>query len=141
MVSDGEGVGIVDIASGTVLRLNVDTQGCIRPLALCINCFFACVVNPHATIDGSKVLFAMRRNQPFFVVNSDGTGLTQLPVYSGALAQSPQRVISANGRMEFTSSSPFGPTFAPSATDGYIMNLDGPVIRNLTEFRTASWVV
>ena len=141
MVSDGEGVGIVDIARGTVLRLHVDTQGCIRPLALCISCFFACVVNPHATMDGSRVLYAVRRSQPFFVINSDGTGLTQLPVYSGALAPSPQRVISANGRIVFTSSAPFGPTFAPSATDVYIMNLDGTEIRNLTNFGNDSAVV
>jgi hypothetical protein len=132
MVSGGEGVGIVDVAGSTVLRLNVDTQGCIRPLALCINCFFACVVNPHATVDGSKVLYAVRRNQPFFVVNSDGTGLTKLPVYSGALTSSPQRVISSNSRIVFTSSAPFGPTFAASATDVYTMNLDGTDIRNLT---------
>ena len=45
-----------------------DTQGCIRPLALCISCFFACVATPHATADGSKVLFAVWRTQPFFLV-------------------------------------------------------------------------
>src|SRR5438552_12957853 len=73
MVADGESVGIVDIATGTVRRLKTDTQGCIRPLALCINCFFACVVTPHATADGNKILYAVRRNQPFFVVNADGT--------------------------------------------------------------------
>jgi uncharacterized protein (TIGR03437 family) len=134
MVSDGEGVGIVDISSGKVLRLNVDTQGCIRPLALCISCFFACVVNPHVTADGNKVVYAVRRNQPFFVVNSDGTGLTQLPVYSGALAPSSQRVISTNSRIVFTSSAPFGPTFAASSTDVYTMNLDGTEIKNLTNF-------
>jgi uncharacterized protein (TIGR03437 family) len=134
MVSGGEGVGIVDLSTGAVRRLNVDTQGCIRPLALCVNCFFACVATPHATADGSKVLYAVRRNQPFYVVNKDGTGLTQLPVYSGVLAPSPQRVISGNGRVVFTSSAPFGPTFAAAATDVYLMNLDGTAVRNLTNF-------
>jgi hypothetical protein len=33
----------------------------------------------------------------FFVVNSDGTGLTRLPVYSGSLAGPAQRVIGNNG--------------------------------------------
>src|SRR5689334_9073235 len=75
MVSGDEGVGMVDVSSGAVRRLNVNTQGCIRPLALCISCFFACVATPHATADGSKVLFAVRRNQPFLLMNSDTTGL------------------------------------------------------------------
>ena len=132
--STGEGIGILDLASGTVRRVNVDTQRCIRPLALCISCFFACVATPHVTSDGSKILFAVRENQPFFTVNSDATGLTQLPVYSGALAPAAQRVISAGGRAVFTSSAPFGPTFAASATDVYTMNLDGTGIKNLTNF-------
>jgi uncharacterized protein (TIGR03437 family) len=140
VVSGGEGVGTVDTSTGSVRRLNVDTQGCIRPLALCISCFFACVVTPHATAEGSKVLFAVRRNQPFFVINSDGTGLTQLPVYSGELAPSPQRVIGANGRVVFTSPAPFGPTFAASATDVYTMNPDGTNIHNLTNFGSDSTI-
>lgn len=134
MGSEGEGIGIVDVSSGSVRRLNLDTQGCIRPLAICISCFFACVATPHATADGSKVLYAVRRSQPFFVVNSDGKGLKQLPVFSGALAPAPQRAIAGNGRVAFTSSAPFGPTFAASATDVHIMNLDGTNIRNLTNF-------
>jgi uncharacterized protein (TIGR03437 family) len=133
-VTGGEGVGIVDTSTGAMRRLNVDTQGCIRPLLLCISCFYACVRTPHATQDGSKVLYGVQRTQPFFVVNADGTGLKQLPVYSGALAPSPQRVISANGLVVFTSAAPFGPTFAASATDVYVMNLDGTNIRNLTKF-------
>ena len=133
-VDGGEGVGLVDTSSGAMQRQAVDTQGCIRPLALCIGCFYACVVTPHATPDGSKVLYAVQRNQPFYVVNADGTGLTHLPVYSGVLAPSPQRVISANGLVVFASSAPFGPTFAASATDVYVMNLDGTNIRNLTKF-------
>lgn len=129
-----EGVGTVDTSTGTLLRLNVDTQGCVRPLALCVNCFFACVRTPHPTADGSRVLFAVQQNQPFSIVNADGTNLVKLPVYSGALAPAPQRVISTNGQVVFTSSAPFGPTFAAAPTDVYLMNLDGSNIRNLTKF-------
>lgn len=134
VVNSAEGIGLVNISSGTLTRQNVDTQGCVRPLALCAACFFACVATPHATADGSKVLFAVRRNQPFLVMNSDGTGLTPLPVYNGALAPAPQRVISADGQVAFTAQYPFGPTFAATATDVYLMNLDGTNIRNLTKF-------
>ena len=134
MVNGGESVGTFDLASGTAKRLTVDTQGCIRPLALCVSCFFACVATPHATADGAKVLYTVRRSQPFFTINADGTGLAQLPVYSGVLAPSPQRVISANGRVVFTSAAPFGPTFAAAPTDVYAMNVDGTNIKNLTNF-------
>ncbi len=136
MVNNGESVGTVDLSTGDVKRLVVDTQGCIRPLAICATCFFACVATPHATADAGKILYAVRRNQPFFTVNSDGTALAQLPVYSGALAPAPQRVISTNGLVVFTSAAPFGPTFAASATDVYVMSLGGSNIRNLTNFGT-----
>jgi uncharacterized protein (TIGR03437 family) len=129
-----ESVGTVNISTGAIRRLSVDTQGCISPLALCVNCFFACVNTPHATSDGKKVLYTVRRNQPFYVVNTDGTGLTQLPIYSGYLAPSPQRVIASNGQVVFTSAAPSGPTFAATATDVYLMNLDGANLRNLTKF-------
>jgi uncharacterized protein (TIGR03437 family) len=134
----GEAVGTVDIPAGTTRRLNVDTKGCIQPLVVCPACFFSCVVTPHATVDGGKILYAVRRSQPFYTVNTDGTGVTQLPVYSGSLAPSPQRVISAGGLVVFTSAAPFGPTFAASATDVYVMNLDGTNIRNLTNFGVLS---
>lgn len=134
----GESIGIVDIASGTTSRLNLDSKGCIQPLVVCPACFFSCVVTPHATVDGSRILYAVRRTQPFYTVSTDGTMVTQLPVYSGSLAPSPQRVISANGLVVFTSSAPFGPTFAESATDVYVMNLDGTNIRNLTNFGVLS---
>lgn len=134
----GEAVGMVDIPSGTTHRLSVDTKGCIQPLVVCPACFFSCVVTPHATVDGGKILYAVRRTQPFYTVNADGTGVMQLPVYSGSLAPSPQRVISAGGLVVFTSAAPFGPTFAASATDVYAMNLDGTNIRNLTNFGTNS---
>ena len=134
----GEAIGIVDIPAGTTHLLNVDTKGCIQPLVVCPACFFSCVVTPHGTPDGSKILYAVRRSQPFYTVNADGTALTQLPVYSGSLAPSPQRVIGAGGVVVFTSAAPFGPTFAASATDVYVMNLDGTNIRNLTNFGTIS---
>jgi uncharacterized protein (TIGR03437 family) len=133
-VDNGEGVGTVDISTGAVRRMNVDTQGCVRPEAVCPVCFFACVVTPHATADGGKVLFAVQRNQPFFLVNADGTELTHLPTFTGTLAPSAQRVISDSGQVVFASSAPSGPTFAASATDVYLMNLDGTSLRNLTNF-------
>lgn len=133
-LAGAEGVGTVDTSTGVLQRVNVDTQGCIRPLALCVNCFFACVGTPHPNVDGSKVLFAVQQNQPFSIVNADGTNLVRLPVYSGTLAPAPQRVISASGLVVFTSSAPFGPTFAAAPTDVYLMNLDGSNIRNLTKF-------
>ena len=132
----GESVGIVDLSTGTTRRLNTDTQGCIQPLVVCPACFFSCVVTPHATMDGSKILYAVRRTQPFYTVSTDGAVVTRLPVYSGSLAPSPQRVISANGLVVFTSSAPFGPTFAASATDVFVVNLDGTNIRNLTNLGT-----
>lgn len=130
----GEAIGIVDAIGGSARNLAVDTRGCIRPLALCLGCFFACVTSPHVTPDGKRVLYAVRRNQPFFLVGIDGSSLTQLPVYTGSLAPSPQRVISDNGLIVFTSSAPFGPTFAASATDVYVMNMDGTNIRKVTDF-------
>ena len=126
-----EGVGTVDIASGIVRRFKIDTTGCVRPLLVCQACVFACVTSPHATPDGA-LLYAVRTNQPFHTMNMDGSGMKQLPIYSGSLAPSPQRVISNNGLVVFTSAAPFGPTFAPAATDVYVMTLDGASIHNLT---------
>ena len=134
VVNGTEAVGTIDTATGVARRFPVDTQGCVRPLAFCAGCFFACVVTPHATQDGGKLIYAVRRNQPFFTVNADGTGLAHLPVYAGALALAPQRVIGANGLVVFTSAAPFGPTLVASPTDVYVMNLDGTNIRNLTKF-------
>ncbi len=127
-----EEVHLIDVAAGADRTLAVDTEGCIQPL--CANCFFYCVNSPHVSPDGSKVLYAVRRQDPFRVVNADGTGLTRLPVYSGALAPSPQRVISRSGLVTFSSSAPSGPTFAASATDVYILGLDGAQLRNVTQF-------
>ena len=134
VVAGGEAVATVDTTTGVVKQLNVDTEGCVRPELVCPACFFSCVVTPHATVDGTRILYAVRRNQPFYVVNSDGTGLVHLPTYSGTLAPAPQRVISANGRVAFTSAAPSGPTFAAAATDVYLIDLDGSNLQNLTKF-------
>ncbi len=128
----GEEVHLVDVASGADRVLTVDREGCIQPL--CPNCFFYCVNTPHLSPDGAKVLYSVRRQDPFRVVNADGSGPTRLPVYSGVLAPAPQRVISRTGLVVFSSSAPSGPTFAASATDVYVMNLDGANLRNLTRF-------
>lgn len=108
----------------------------MRPLSFCAGCVYTCIVTPHATADGKKILYASRRNQPFYMVNSDGTGNAQLPVYSGTLAPASQRVTSSNGLVVFTSSAPFGPTFAATASDVYAMNQDGTNVRNLTNYGT-----
>lgn len=90
----------------------------------------------HLTADGSKVLYAVwREDHPFFVVNADGSGLAGLPVYQGALAQSPKRVIGAGGILVFTSFAPSGPIFAANS-DVYTINLDGTGLRQVTKFGT-----
>jgi uncharacterized protein (TIGR03437 family) len=132
-----EEVHFIDLISGADRTLATDKQGCVRPL--CANCFIACVGPVHLNADASKVLYAVSRQQPLFVVGSDGTGLTQLPVYSGSLAPSPQRVISQAGFFVFTSSAPSGPTFAAAATDVYTMNLDGTGLRQVTKLGNANF--
>jgi uncharacterized protein (TIGR03437 family) len=130
----GEEVHALNTATGKDLTLVVDKDGCILPLAVCAGCFFTCLRTPHVSADAGKVLYTAVRQQPFYIVNTDGTGLTHLPVYSGALAPAPQRVISQNGLVAFSSSAPSGPTFAASAADVYVMNLAGTGLRNLTKF-------
>ena len=144
----GEEVHVVDVSSGADRIVAVDTGGCLLPLEqapICIGCFFTCVNTPHITADDTKVLYSVNRGQPFYVVNSDGTGLTNLPVYTGALAPSPQRVISRSGLVAFTSASPSappmpGPTPIPASfvQDVYVMNLDGTNIRNVTNLGSSS---
>jgi uncharacterized protein (TIGR03437 family) len=131
-----EMVSILDTSTGAIRKIAGSNKPCIRPLSICLGCLYTCITTPHSTIDGKKILYATRSNQPFSIVNSDGSGLTQLPVYSGALAPAAQRVIGSNGLIVFTSSAPFGPTFAAAATDVYVMNLDGTNIRNLTNYGT-----
>lgn len=128
-----EEVHVIDTASGQDRRLASDKQGCVQPLAVAcptIGCYFTCIHQPHVTPDGG-VLYAASRMQPFYVAGPDGT-VTQLPTYSGVLAAGPQRVISDNGQVVFSSSAPAGPTFAAAPNDVYLMNLDGTNMRNLT---------
>lgn len=129
-----EQVHLIDTATGTDRTVVINKEICILPLALCVNCYVSCVITPHLTSDGGKVVYALRRQNPVRVVNADGTGLTQLPIYSGSLAAGPQRVISSGGTLVFTSAAPSGPTFVPSATDLYAIQLDGSNLRNLTKF-------
>ncbi len=130
-----EEVHWIETETGKDRILVADKEGCIQPLAIdCPNCFFPCLHQPHVSPDGAKVLYAASRERPFYVVNTDGSGLTRLPVYSGWLADAPQRVISDNGLVVFASQAPSGPTFAASATDVYVMNLNGTGLRNLTRF-------
>src|SRR5687768_9432445 len=71
-----EEVHLID-ASGAVDRtVATDKEGCIQPL--CVNCFRACVGPVHLNADASKVLFAVARQNPFWVVNADGSGRKQL---------------------------------------------------------------
>lgn len=131
-----EQVHVIDIASGADRVVAIDTQGCIQPMAsLCVNCFFTCVNTPHIAPDGGRILYSVRRQNPFWVVNSDGTGLTQLPIYSGSVAPGPQRVISRDGLVVFTSAAPLGPTFAAAPGDVYVMDLSGGNVRNVTKFK------
>ncbi len=137
----GEEVHVLEVATGASRRVAADTEGCILPLEMvadCPFCFLTCLYGTHLSPDASKVLYAARRSQPFYVVNADGSGLRRLPVYSGGLAPSPQRVISRNGLMVFTSSAPLGPTFAAAPADVYVMNLDGTNIRQVTRFESPS---
>lgn len=127
-----EEVHITDTATGADIIAAKDNQGCIQPA--CVGCAFACVTSPHLSPDGKKILYAARRDRPFYVASADGSGVSQLPVYSGALAPGPQRVISRDGLVVFTSSAPSGPTVAPQATDIYVINLDGSNLRQVTKF-------
>ena len=95
-----EEIHLLDVTGGADRTLVVDTQGCIQPL--CTNCFLACVQTPHIATDGSAVLYAVRRQRPFYVVKSDGSKPQNLPVFTGSLAPSPQRVISRNGQVVFS---------------------------------------
>ncbi|MDQ6701111.1 MAG: LpqB family beta-propeller domain-containing protein, partial [Acidobacteriota bacterium] len=124
--------------AGDDRTIAVDTQGCIQPLVACVNCFFSCLRTPHISPDGAKVLYAASRDQPFYVVNTDGTGLTRLPVFSGSLAPSPQRVISRDGTVVFAGSAIAAQGNTPAPQNVYRMKLDGTDIRALTSLTSAS---
>src|SRR5438445_8708401 len=69
-----EQVHVVDTATGADRTVAVDREGCIQILALCINCVFYCVNTPHVASDGSRIVYAVRRDQPSRIVHGDGTG-------------------------------------------------------------------
>ncbi|OFW40021.1 MAG: hypothetical protein A3J28_05350 [Acidobacteria bacterium RIFCSPLOWO2_12_FULL_60_22] len=132
----GEEVHLLDVAGAVDRTLAVDTQGCIQPLLAidCPACFFSCVQTPHVTGDGSAVFYAVRRQRPFYVARNDGAPPRNLPIFFGILASAPQRILSRNGQVVFTSNAPFGPTFAAAPTDVYLTNLDGTDVRQVTKF-------
>lgn len=132
-----EEVHVINVLTGADRTVATDKEGCIQPL--CVNCFRACVGPVHMTPDGGRVLYAAARERSFFVLNADGTSANRLPVFYGALAPSPQRVIARDGTFVFTSNAPNGPTFAPAATDVYTMNLDGTGMKNVTRFRDTAF--
>jgi uncharacterized protein (TIGR03437 family) len=131
-VAGREEVRVINLTNRTDRLLAADTEGCVQPL--CVNCFRACLRSVHLTPDGRTALYEAARNQPFYTVQTDQSGSRRLPVYQGALAPSPQRVIADGGIVVFTSSAPNGPTVAPAPGDVYLMNLDGSGLRNVTNF-------
>jgi hypothetical protein len=88
--------------------------------------------SPHYSPDGTALLYRVEGNRPLRVA-ADGR-VEELRVYTAALAASPQRVIDRAGRLVFTSSAPFGPTFAAAAADVWIADLAGSELRAITHF-------
>ena len=133
----GEEVHLLDVAAGGAgdRTLVVDKQGCVLPLALCFGCVYTCLRTPHIADDGASILYYAARSQPFYLTKSDGSPPLNLPVYSGSLAAPAKRVISRTGQVVFTSTAPFGPTFAAAPGQVYLMNLDGTKIRAVTIYR------
>jgi uncharacterized protein (TIGR03437 family) len=130
-----EEVHLLDALGLNDRTLVTDKEGCVQ--VLCVNCLRSCLGPVHLSPDAGRVLYSVARNQPFSVVNADGSGRRQLPVYIGALAASAQRVISRNGQVVFVSAAPSGPTFAAAAVDIYLINLDGTGLRQVTKFGNA----
>ena len=123
-----EEVHIVDTASGSDRTVAVDTVGCIQPLlatVICLGCFFSCVRTVHLSPDASKVVYSASQTQSLYVVNADGSGAQHLPIDRAVLAPSPQRVVSRNGLLVFT-----------TGLDVFSANLDGSDMRNLSNFET-----
>jgi uncharacterized protein (TIGR03437 family) len=132
-----EEVHVIDTGTLADRTVATDKQGCIQPL--CLGCFHSCIGSVHVSSDGGKILYYVARERPLYTVNRDGTGLTQMPVYSAMLAPSAQRIITRDSRMVFTSFAPSGPTFAAAATDVYTINLDGTGQRQVTRFGDAQF--
>ena len=129
-----EEVHVVDVRSGADVAAAVDSDSCVRPLVACVNCIFACLGEPHVNDAGAKVLYAARRSNPFYVASTDRSSAVRLPVFSGALAPSSQRVISDSGVVVFTSAAPSGPTLVATPTDVYVISMDGTNLRAVTRF-------
>lgn len=127
-----EEIRVVDFSSGADQLLTTDTEGCVK--IQCVDCYTVCVRNVHMSPDGGGILYATARTRPFYTISSGGTGGRRLDIHEGSLAPSGQRVISQAGKVVFTSAAPFGPTFAPAATDVYLMNFDGTDVQPLTNF-------
>ncbi|MBS1856625.1 MAG: PD40 domain-containing protein [Acidobacteria bacterium] len=134
LASPAEEVHVVSGSPPVDTTVSVDKLSCIKPLVICPNCIFACLDAPHLSPDGKSVLYTAKRSQPFYLAAADGSGVTNLKVYSGSLAPAPVRVISTGGTVVFTSAAPNGPTLVASATDVYRMKLDGSGIAPVTAF-------
>lgn len=125
-----EEIHVVDTSSGADLKVATDTVGCVQPLAaaICYGCFFTCVRTVHLSPDASKVVYSASENQPLYVVNADGSGVLHLQIYSAVLAPSPQRVVSRNGLLVFTTSNGV-----------YTMNLDGSGMQRIATFAATDY--
>jgi uncharacterized protein (TIGR03437 family) len=132
-----EEVHLYDVARGAHRTLVSEKFTCAQPL--CVACRRTCLGPVHLTADGASVLYSVAANQPLRVVTADGAGHKALPIYSGGVASSPQRVISRAGQLVFSSSAPSGPTFAAAAADVHVVNLDGTGLRQVTRFGNAAF--
>ena len=98
--------------------------------------------SPHFIEGAGKILFNLFASPsphtaaygaPIFVANTDGTGLKHL--HRGALAPGPQRAVSNNGLIVFTSADPFTTVALPQPpVNVYTMNLDGSNVHAITHF-------
>ena len=112
-LTDPEQLHVIDTTSGADRIVATDQGGCST---------LPCVYALHLSPDERQILYAAGRNQPFSVAQADGSAVRKLPVASGEIAPSWQRVIASNGTFVFTN------------TNVYLMNLDGTGLRALTSF-------
>lgn len=136
----GNELHLVDLRTNADTAIAIDREGCVQPAIACVNCFFPCVQSPHFSPDGSRVVFQVSRNEPFYVVPTAGGTPSRLPVYQGSLAAPNQPVITDSNQLVFTSSAPMGPTFAPESTQVYVIQLDGSGLRRVTQFPTLAQI-